>query len=178
MLEKPTAKNSTNTSSERPRLSNLLTANTAPAELLADSFFISDVEGKGPLVLFALGVLLLKPLATGATIGAGGNGGIFAPSLFVGGFAGYIFAEGANLLNVGKTLSVSNFTLVGMCGVMSGVLHAPLTAIFLIAEITSGYTLFLPLMLVSAIALSTNSYFNQWYQTRLDADSLHLTRVE
>ncbi|MCE7994991.1 MAG: chloride channel protein [Roseivirga sp.] len=133
-----------------------------PVEMLAESFFLSDVDGKLPLILFALGVLLLKPLATGATIGAGGNGGIFAPSLFVGGFTGYIFSESANLLNLGKTLSTSNFTLVGMCGVMSGVLHAPLTAIFLIAEITSGYTLFLPLMLVSAIALSTSSYFEKY----------------
>lgn len=133
-----------------------------PVEMLAESFFLSDADGKLPLILFALGVLLLKPLATGATIGAGGNGGIFAPSLFVGGFTGYIFSESANLLNLGKTLSTSNFTLVGMCGVMSGVLHAPLTAIFLIAEITSGYTLFLPLMLVSAIALSTSSYFEKY----------------
>lgn len=136
--------------------------NGRPIELLAENFFLSDSESKAPLILFALGVLLLKPLATGATIGAGGNGGIFAPSLFVGGFTGYIFAESVNLLNLGKTLSTSNFTLVGMCGVMSGVLHAPLTAIFLIAEITSGYTLFLPLMLVSAIALSTSSYFEKY----------------
>lgn len=136
--------------------------NGRPVEMLAESLFISDADGKLPLILFALGVLLLKPLATGATIGAGGNGGVFAPSLFVGGFTGYIFAESANLLNIGKTLSISNFTLVGMCGVMSGVLHAPLTAIFLIAEITSGYTLFLPLMLVSAIALSTSSYFEKY----------------
>lgn len=133
-----------------------------PVEMLAESLFLSDADGKLPLILFALGVLLLKPLATGVTIGAGGNGGIFAPSLFVGGFTGYIFSESANLLNLGKTLSTSNFTLVGMCGVMSGVLHAPLTAIFLIAEITSGYTLFLPLMLVSAIALSTSSYFEKY----------------
>ncbi len=133
-----------------------------PVEMLAESFFLSDADGKLPLVLFALGVLLLKPLATGATIGAGGNGGIFAPSLFVGAFTGYIFSEGINLLNLGKTLSASNFILVGMCGVLSGVLHAPLTAIFLIAEITSGYTLFLPLMLVSAVALSTSSYFEKY----------------
>lgn len=131
-------------------------------ELLTDNLFLSGLDGKAPLLLFALGVLLLKPLAAGLTIGAGGNGGIFAPSLFVGGFTGFLFAEGANLLNIGKSLSISNFTLVGMCGVMSGVLHAPLTAIFLIAEITSGYTLFLPLMLVSAVALSTSGYFEKY----------------
>ena len=138
-------------------------------ELLSDSYFLSGLEQKAPLLLFALGVLLLKPLATGVTIGAGGNGGIFAPSLFIGGITGFLFAELNNMLNLGKTLSVSNFTLVGMCGVMSGVLHAPLTAIFLIAEITGGYTLFLPLMLVSAIALSANSYFQKYsfYTARL-----------
>lgn len=114
------------------------------------------------LVFFALAILLVKPIATGLTLGAGGNGGIFAPSLFIGGVAGYIFAQVNNLINTSNTLSMSNFTLVGMCGVMSGVLHAPLTAIFLIAEITSGYTLFLPLMLVSAVAYSTNSYFEKY----------------
>ncbi len=133
-----------------------------PVEMLSNSFFLSGDNGQSTLILFALGVLLLKPLATGLTIGAGGNGGIFAPSLFIGGFTGYLFSESVNLLNLGKTLSTSNFTLVGMCGVLSGVLHAPLTAIFLIAEITSGYTLFLPLMLVSAIALSTSSYFEKY----------------
>lgn len=136
--------------------------NGRQSELLANSALLSGMDGKTPLLLFALGVILLKPFATGATIGTGGSGGVSAPSLFMGGFTGFLFAELVNLLNLGKTLSVSNFTLVGMCGVMSGVLHAPLTAIFLIAEITSGYTLFLPLMLVSAIALSTNSYFQKY----------------
>ena len=130
--------------------------------LLVNSILLSEFEGKTALLLFTLGIILFKPFATGATIGTGGSGGVSAPSLFMGGFTGFLFAELVNLLNLGKTLSVSNFTLVGMCGVMSGVLHAPLTAIFLIAEITSGYTLFLPLMLVSAIALSTNSYFQKY----------------
>lgn len=141
-------------------ITNIL--NGRSGALLSESVLLSNLEGHLPLILFALGVILLKPLATGATIGAGGNGGIFAPSLFIGGFTGFLFAEAANVLNFGKTLSVSNFTLVGMCGVMSGVLHAPLTAIFLIAEITSGYTLFLPLMLVSAVGLSTSSYFEKY----------------
>jgi len=140
-------------------ITNIL--NGDQTDLLANSILLSGMEGKTPLLLFGLGVILLKPLATGATIGAGGSGGISAPALFMGGFTGFLFAEINNLLNLGKTLSISNFTLVGMCGVMSGVLHAPLTAIFLIAEVTSGYTLFLPLMLVSAIALSTNSYFQK-----------------
>jgi len=127
--------------------------------LLKNSILLSGLDNTTYLILFGLGVLFIKPIATGLTIGSGGNGGIFAPSLFVGGITGFLFAQGYNMLNFSKTLSISNFTLVGMCGVMSGVLHAPLTAIFLIAEITSGYTLFLPLMLVSAVALSTNSRF-------------------
>jgi len=127
--------------------------------LLKNNLLFSGMDNTTYLVLFGLGVLFIKPIATGLTIGSGGNGGIFAPSLFVGGITGFLFAQGYNMLNFTKTLSISNFTLVGMCGVMSGVLHAPLTAIFLIAEITSGYTLFLPLMLVSAVALSTNSRF-------------------
>ncbi len=130
--------------------------------LLNNSLFLPNVDNTTYLVLFGLAVLLIKPIATGLTIGAGGNGGIFAPSLFVGGMTGFLFSQGFNMLNFSKSLSVSNFTLVGMCGVMSGVLHAPLTAIFLIAEITSGYTLFLPLMLVSAIALSTNYKFESY----------------
>ena len=129
------------------------------SNILKNSPLLSNFDQTTYLILFGLAVLFVKPIATGLTIGAGGNGGIFAPSLFVGGITGFLFSQGYNALNFTKTLSISNFTLVGMCGVMSGVLHAPLTAIFLIAEITSGYTLFLPLMLVSAIALSTNSRF-------------------
>ncbi|OEK02635.1 chloride channel protein [Roseivirga sp. 4D4] len=138
-----------------------LILNGQGTEVLSNSQFFANVSDEWLLVGLAFIVLLLKPIATGLTIGAGGNGGIFAPSLFIGGITGFLFAQVNNLLDLGRTLSVSNFTLVGMCGVMSGVLHAPLTAIFLIAEITSGYTLFLPLMLVSAVAFSTNSYFQK-----------------
>ena len=129
--------------------------------VFANSPLLKSLNDPWLLVSLALGVLLLKPIATGLTVGAGGNGGIFAPALFIGGITGFLFARVNNLLDLGRDLSISNFTLVGMCGVMSGVLHAPLTAIFLIAEITSGYTLFLPLMLVSAVAFSTNSYFQK-----------------
>lgn len=135
--------------------------NGNPEQLLEDSFLLKDLDGTMYLILFSLGVLLIKPIATGLTIGSGGNGGIFAPSLFIGAITGYIFSQSVNALGFAKQLSISNFTLVGMCGVMSGVMHAPLTAIFLIAEITSGYTLFLPLMLVSAVGLSTSRYFEQ-----------------
>ncbi|WP_421977532.1 chloride channel protein [Roseivirga seohaensis] len=136
--------------------------NGNPEALLKESFFLKNEDSTTFLILFSLGILLIKPIATGLTLGAGGSGGIFAPSLFIGAITGYIYSQTINFLGIGKTLSISNFTLVGMCGVMSGVLHAPLTAIFLIAEITSGYTLFLPLMLVSAIGLSTSRYFEQY----------------
>ena len=136
--------------------------NGNPEALLKESFFLKNEDSTLYLILFCLGILLIKPVATGLTLGAGGSGGIFAPSLFIGAITGYVYSQTINFLGIGKTLSISNFTLVGMCGVMSGVLHAPLTAIFLIAEITSGYTLFLPLMLVSAIGLSTSRYFEQY----------------
>ncbi len=110
-------------------------------------------------ILFFTAVIFFKPVASALTIGAGGSGGIFAPSLFIGAVLGFVFASAVNLIAGTEMLSVSNFTLVGMSGLMSGILHAPLTAIFLIAEITSGYTLFVPLMLVSAIAYSTSIYF-------------------
>ena len=107
-------------------------------------------------LLFIAALVLIKAFASAFTISAGGNGGIFAPSLFIGGLTGFGLAR---LLNDSGMLpviiSTSNFILVGMAGVMSGVLHAPMTAIFLIAEITNGYMLFLPLMIVAAIAYTT-----------------------
>lgn len=108
--------------------------------------------------LFAIGLLVamlyLKIVATTVTFGAGGVGGIFAPTLFMGSVMGHSFAKTVNLINPEAGLSVSNFTLVGMCGLMAGILQAPLTAIFLIAETTGGYALIAPLMIVSAISFS------------------------
>ncbi|GAO41917.1 chloride channel protein [Flavihumibacter petaseus] len=101
------------------------------------------------LILFSLFIVLLKPIAAGVTIGGGGNGGNFAPSLFVGAFLGYTFSRLLNLISWMR-IPVGNFSLVGMAGVLSGVMYCPLTAIFLIAEITSGYELFIPLMIVSS----------------------------
>ncbi len=134
--------------------------NGSSAEIFHHSFFYNLAEHQVALIVFLLLILLVKPIATALTIGAGGSGGIFAPSLFMGGLSGFVFSSTSNSL-LNTSLSTSNFTLVGMCGVMSGVLHAPLTAIFLIAEITSGYVLFVPLMLVSAISFSTISYFEK-----------------
>ncbi|WP_017731080.1 chloride channel protein [Nafulsella turpanensis] len=132
------------------------------AALLSRSLFFQKTDDGLYLMVFLLGVMLLKPVATALTLGAGGSGGVFAPSLFLGGVTGFVFARFINYLGFTDEISIANFTLVGMCGLMSGVLHAPLTAIFLIAEITSGYTLFVPLMLVSAIAYTTASYFERY----------------
>lgn len=129
-------------------------------EILNTTLFF-DFEGTAWFFLFITGIILVKPIASALTIGSGGSGGIFAPSLFLGGVTGFLFAALLNAMTW-NTLSTSNFTLVGMCGIMSGVLYAPLTAIFLIAEITSGYELFVPLMLVSAISYSTSSFFEKY----------------
>jgi CIC family chloride channel protein len=106
---------------------------------------------------FFVSLLLLKAFATSVTISSGGVGGIIAPSLFTGAIAGMLFSHTLNLL--GLNISESNFALAGMAGVLSGVLHAPLTAIFLIAETTKGYELIVPLMLVTTISFVTVKYF-------------------
>jgi len=138
-------------------------------QIFAHSVWLPTGAGVWVLLVGLLGVVLIKPAATALTIGSGGSGGIFAPSLFLGGVTGFLFSYALNLLVPEANLNTANFTLVGMCGVMSGVLFAPLTAIFLIAEITSGYTLFVPLMLVSAIAYNTGNYFEKFslYTKRL-----------
>jgi len=111
------------------------------------------------IVLFFVGaVVLIKPVAVAITIGSGGNGGNFAPSLFVGAYAGFFIAKFLNLLGL-TNLPIANFTIVGMAGILSGLYHAPLTAIFLIAEITGGYTLMIPLMIVSSISYAISKHF-------------------
>lgn len=110
------------------------------------------------LVYIAL-VLLTKVFATSATNGGGGCGGTFAPSLFIGAFSGFLFARLWNLHQVSVYIPEKNFALLGMAGVMAGVMHAPLTGIFLIAEITGGYQLFIPLIIVSVCAVITISIF-------------------
>ena len=100
-------------------------------------------------------VLLSKVFATSATNGGGGCGGTFAPSLFIGCFGGFLFARLWNVYKIGVYVPEKNFALLGMAGVMSGVMHAPLTGIFLIAEITGGYQLFIPLIIVSVCAYLT-----------------------
>ena len=114
-------------------------------------------------------VLLLKVFATSATNGGGGCGGTFAPSLFIGCFAGFLFSRMWNIYEIGVYVPEKNFALMGMAGVMSGVMHAPLTGIFLIAELTGGYNLFLPLMIVSVSSYLTISIFepHSIYSSRL-----------
>lgn len=103
------------------------------------------------IIAFTALIVLFKPIAAGITIGSGGNGGNFAPSLFAGSYLGFFFSKLLNTIPWIK-IPVGNFSLVGMAGVLSGVMYCPLTAIFLIAEITNGYELFIPLMIVSSIS--------------------------
>ena len=111
------------------------------------------------LVLYIALVLFTKVFATSATNGGGGCGGTFAPSLFIGCFTGFLFSRLWNMHQIGVYVPEKNFSLLGMAGVMSGVMHAPLTGIFLIAEITSGYNLFMPLMIVSVASYLTINIF-------------------
>ena len=134
----------------------LLNSNTDV--VVEGSMFYGFHNNSWAILLFLIALVGFKAFATATTTGGGGVGGIFAPSLFMGGVMGYAFALLINNLGL-YTLPVANFTLVGMAGIMSGVMHAPLTAIFLIAEITHGYGLFIPLMITSAISYLTIMYF-------------------
>ena len=107
------------------------------------------------LLLYLMLIILFKVFASSATNGGGGCGGIFAPSLYLGCIAGFIFAHFSNEFDVTTFLPEKNFALLGMAGVMSGVMHAPLTGVFLIAELTGGYDLFLPLMIVAVSSYLT-----------------------
>ena len=129
------------------------------------------------LALYIFLVMMTKIFATSSTNGAGGCGGTFAPSLFMGGFAGFLFARLWNMEQVGVYLPEKNFTLLGMAGVMAGVMHAPLTGIFLIAEITGGYALFVPLIVVSVVSVMVISIFepHSIYAMRLAREGKLLT---
>lgn len=122
----------------------------------------SMVFGNAHIMVLVLAFLFLtlmfKPVAMTATTGSGGVGGIFAPTMFMGGFTGYIAVKLLNSLSFIR-IPEPNFMLAGMAGLMAGVMHAPLTAIFLIAEVTGGYTLFIPLMITSTISFITIKYF-------------------
>jgi len=138
-----------------------LLAGNDPKALLQHPFLPDLPETEWMLLVLVAAVGLLKVFATAITLASGGYGGNFAPSLFVGAYLGFFFARFINYFNWIK-LPEASFTVVGMAGILSGVMHAPLTAIFLIAEITSGYSLFIPLMIVSSVALFISRHFEQY----------------
>ncbi len=146
--------------------------------LFRNSIFTSYLDNPYVVLAYAALIILTKSVAMAFTNASGGVGGVFAPSLYIGAFVGYFTATSLNLM-FGLELPVITFILVGMAGVMSGAMDSPLTAIFLIAEITGGYKLFLPLMLVAAISFGISYYFSPYsVYTRelvLAGDSLSLS---
>lgn len=137
-------------------LKSLLQGN--PGSLVDGSLFY-DFNATGSLFLVYLGLIIaFKVMAMAITTGAGGVGGIFAPALFSGGVLGYLFAGVLSRFNV-SNVSPQNYTLVGMAGMMAGVMQAPLTSIFLIAEITGGYNLFIPLIVTATVSYLTANHF-------------------
>lgn len=140
------------------------------SKVLEGTFFYVDRENIWFIAAFIGAVILMKVFATSATNGAGGVGGTFAPSLFMGALVGFLFAFLLNnVFEGGVGISNKNFSLMGMAGVMSGVMHAPLMAIFLTAEMTGGYDLFLPLLIVSTLSYMTIRIFEPYsiYTMRL-----------
>ena len=139
-------------------INNLLAENYI--EALGTNLFNAYLENIWVVIVLLIGLVIFKIFATSLTFGAGGVGGIFAPVLFMGSAMGHCFALIVNNLGFLKNpISVSSFTMVGMAGLMAGVLHAPLTAIFLIAELTGGYELFVPLMITAAISFMITNKF-------------------
>ena len=138
-------------------INNLLHGNE---KFIFNNTLITDyVDNIWVVMAVLLGVTLFKAIAMTTTFAAGGVGGVFIPTLVMGSALGNVFAKFINNIGLGFSVSESNFTLIGMTGLMAGVLHAPLTAIFLIAEITGGYELFVPLMLVAAISFAITRNF-------------------
>ena len=135
--------------------------------IFENSLFYSFREIDWVILIYIVAIIFFKVIAMATTNAAGGVGGTFAPSLFVGAFTGAAVAILCNMLGV--EVSIATFTLVGMAGVMSGVMKAPLTAIFLIAELSNGYGLFIPLMIVSCIAFAVG----RW----LDPDSIYTKQL-
>lgn len=130
----------------------------SPQSMVDGSIFYADKDNNWFLLGFVAMLLLVKGFATSSTNGGGGVGGTFAPTLYVGAMTGFCFAFFCNLA-FGLDLSIKNFTLLGMTGLMAGVMHAPLMGIFLVAELTGGYELFLPLLIASTLAYITIKMF-------------------
>lgn len=133
-------------------------ADLEPGTLFQTSILFSLIDSDQVNILLLALLVFLKPIAAAITIGSGGNGGNFAPSLFVGAYLGFVFSRAINMLGFTQ-IPESNFTLVAMAGILSGIFYAPLTAIFLIAEITGGYELMIPLMIVSALSMTVTHLF-------------------
>lgn len=152
----------------------LLSGDTS--SIVNNSIFYPDRSNAWWLLGFIAALVLLKSFATSATNGGGGVGGTFAPSLYVGCMAGFLFAYALNII-FDLDLSTKNFALMGMAGVMSGVMHAPLMGIFLTAELTGGYDLFLPLLIVSTISYGTIKMFEPYsiYTMRLAREGKLIT---
>lgn len=139
---------------------SIKTLSTGHPETLLNNTLLENYKSKQWVLLAFVGIIvLLKSFATGLTLGSGGNGGNFAPALFVGSYLGFFVAKAIHLLGLSNTLPIANFTIVGMAGILSGLFHAPLTAIFLIGEITGGYDLMVPLMIVSSISYAVSKQF-------------------
>lgn len=140
-------------------INNLIAGN--PEKALENNFLKMDLSNTWIVIGLLAGLVFFKIIASSLTFGAGGVGGIFAPTLFMGSIMGNCMAKIINNSGfINTPISESNFTLVGMAGLLAGVLHAPLTAIFLIAELTSGYELFIPLMLTATISFIITKYFS------------------
>ena len=131
-----------------------------PGQLMENTLFNGFRNNSWALLAFVGITMMVKVFATGITLGCGGNGGNFAPSLFLGSYVGFFFSKFLNLTGLTR-LPISNFTMVGMAGILSGLFHAPLTAIFLIAEITGGYNLMIPLMIVASISFAISKRFEK-----------------
>lgn len=141
---------------------SIKTLSTKHPEILLDNTLLESHKSNEWLLLIFIGMTtLLKSFATGLTLGSGGNGGNFAPSLFVGSYLGFFVAKFMHLTGINSNLPITNFTIVGMAGILSGLFHAPLTAIFLIGEITGGYDLMVPLMIVSSISYAVSRQFEK-----------------
>ncbi|MEC4117485.1 chloride channel protein [Myroides phaeus] len=133
----------------------------SPQDILNNTLLAKFSSNQWVLVLFVLGAALVKTFAAGLTMGSGGNGGNFAPSLFVGSYLGFALSKMLQIVGL-KEIPVQNFTVVGMAGVISGLFHAPLTGIFLIAEITGGYGLMVPLLIVSSISFAISKQMEKY----------------
>ncbi len=142
---------------------SIKTLSSGKPEILLENTLLEGFKNNTWVLLAFVGVtVLLKAFAAGITIGSGGNGGNFAPSLFVGSYLGFFVATAINQTGLTHTIPVGNFTIVGMAGILSGLFHAPLTAIFLIGEITGGYNLMVPLMIVSSISYAVSKQFENY----------------